>query len=680
MIVVAAVLAAIAGTAAPPATLCIDAKCRAVGEAELSVVPANAVRSFVWTTADSLRSVVGTVPPHASHVDLADDVGVTHKFTLGTSDGAREVGARLEIRCAENSWKWSMLRAPRQPMEITRPAGGCKLLVQADGYRRVETELASTRLGVLYLHRLPVISGAVVDAVTREPVSAQVLLPGGEVLSATGDRGRFRAVIDGPWPAKLQVEAPGYPAHTITIPRAVADVDLPIVLSRGGAIRVTVAPPLGQERLQWEARRVIRDVDDERARSGDLAAGESTAAIGPLQPGDYRVVIMGEGPLQRFALPVTVIEGTTHAVTVQITPSRLDLTVVRGGAPIPGATVEFVFRDGRAAWRSKVTVDESGRAAEEIWQSGDYMASVASFAQRRGLAGGETVSWNLAVPERVVEGGVVDAATGRPLGNVAVVLTTTASSGGHSTTMTRTTAEGLFVFESVPSGSYSVTARLDGYHEITMPVRPLADEIRVDTGELRLQPVTGHILRVMNAVGMPMVSALVCISTRSGVRIAGLTRADGRVTLPLADNEYGDSYVLPRSGSFAVASFPSIAERGVEELVVTVPDGGASLEIHTVTAKGEPLPSVPFLVRVNGRLIPPEILERMAHFQGVPMFSDKAGRLLLSRLPPGRYEIWPLGSREDFVAVNSLTPPPAAINLSLVAGNYVAKLTFKPKK
>jgi hypothetical protein len=69
----------------------------------------------------------------------------------------------------------------------------------------------------------------------------------------------------------------------------------------------------------------------------------------------------------------------------------------------------------------------------------------------------------------------------------------------------------------------------------------------------------------------------------------------------------------------------------------------------------------------------------MINVQGLPMFSDGQGRLLLTHLPAGRYEIWPL-DRQQLNAVTSGSPPPAQVNIAVTAGYQSAKMVFAAAK
>ncbi|HXH23827.1 MAG TPA: hypothetical protein VNI78_01180 [Vicinamibacterales bacterium] len=105
----------------------------------------------------------------------------------------------------------------------------------------------------------------------------------------------------------------------------------------------------------------------------------------------------------------------------------------------------------------------------------------------------------------------------------------------------------------------------------------------------------------------------------------------------------------------------------------------ASLEMLARSTADAPLKGVSFFLRFNGILLPPQVLEGMTNAQGMPLLTDSDGRLVFSRLPQGRWELWPFASREDYLAVFSGSPPPAPVSVMLTPGHHTAKLVFRPK-
>jgi hypothetical protein len=326
-----------------------------------------------------------------------------------------------------------------------------------------------------------------------------------------------------------------------------------------------------------------------------------------------------------------------------------------------------------------VLVDAVGLKEDEIWQSGDYLAGVSSWTESRRLDAGEAITWKMNLPDRIIRGRVTDAITGQSLANVPVSLHSTTTDGGASLQTTRSAADGTYEFKMVRAGSYALIAQTDGYEDLRTPEVPLLEETVVEKRDLAMQVAIGPTVRAVNAAGMTMPSVHVYVATPTGVRFAGFTKDDGRLTLPISPDERGVAYVIPRSGSFGMARFAPASEAGSQDVVVTVADGSATLEVHAVSTDGEPIGGMSYLMRVDGILLPPEVKEALTRYQGWPLSSDAGGLLLLSHMPPGRYEIWPLASQADFLAVASGTPPPAPVNVILTPGRHIARLTFKTK-
>lgn len=370
--------------------------------------------------------------------------------------------------------------------------------------------------------------------------------------------------------------------------------------------------------------------------------------------------------MQRFVVPVSVEDATTKEASVRIEPARLTIETPRAGM-----NVQLIFDAGQ--WQAGLTTDEQGQAVEELWQRGRYLAGVEAWSESRSIDE-DDVTWKLDVPDRVIRGRVTDAATKRTVANAVVLLETK-----RGMLVERTAADGTYAFTSVPTGRYTLRVELDGYRSLQLPPVELAAETHLEERDLALQAVTGRLARVLNAAGAPLPGTRVYVSSRNGTRAAGMTADDGTVTLPVTIDESGAVFALPRSGSFGVVRFASIVEAGDEEVVVRVPDGVASLEVQTQSTDGDAIGGLSFLMRYNGILIPLNIKEDMHNYQGVPLSSDAAGLLLLPRMPPGCYEIWPLASRDDLRAVASAAPPPAAVNVMLTPGHHIARMVFKPK-
>lgn len=679
-----AVLAVGAG-AVTSSNLCIDGTCRPTGDERPTVTASDMPRSFVWISADSGRVVVGTIAPGMSKVPIDSKESISHDLTVATSDGSRGVEVGFELRCG-STWKWTLKSGPKSALEIRHPPGECTLVLEAEGYASVERPFAGADLGRVILNRLPVLTGTITDATTRAPIGfAEVFLPGGELLAASDAAGRFRAPVEGPWPRWVRVEAPGRAGRTVQVPGAVADTDLPITMSTGGSVAVTLEPPLGEEPVTWEVRRSVPSPssEDRIVRSGKIPAGKAAFDIEALEPGEYRVIVMGEGPLQRFGVPVTVGDGTIAEASVRISPAVIDLDVLFDDKPLSGATVELSFE--LDTWRASITTDTEGRSREEIWQRGSYMASVSRaplvpyWSDTRDIDEDGTTRWTITVADRKLIGRVIDEANQQPLGDALIILEWSKATGGGAMTTQRSAADGTFEFAAMPVSSYSLQATKEGYQPLQTPALNMTEEARTETRDLLLRRSVGRPLRVINSHGIPIPSAEVYVVGREGARRTGGTDAGGRSVLTVKDDESGTIFVLPRSGSIGFGRFAALTASGTGEIVIRVADPTASLEVVAESSDGESIAGVAVMLRVDGVLLPLEVREAMTNHQGVPLLTDAQGRMLFGHLPAGRYEIWPLASRDDLLAVLAPSPPPAPINLMLTPGHHTARLKFRPK-
>lgn len=607
---------------------------------------------------------------------------VSHKLSFVTSDGGK-VKPSFTLRCGDATWKWEAARA----FELRRPAGECTVAAQAADYRTAESPLPPMGKVTLRLDRLPILSGVVTDAETSTPIAgADIVIPGGDAFAITDANGRFRVAVEQKWPQALRVVAPGRAAKVVAVPKTVADAELTVALSSGGSLTVTLAPPLGEEPVKWEVRRAGKHgAEGVIERAGELDAGEKETTLEGLEAGTYHVVIKGEGPLQRAAVPVTIRDGEVSTAEVAIEPAVVDFDVRYGGQQLGGASIEIDFGRRERLWKSALTVDAEGRATEEIWQRGYYTAAVRKLPLIKYSRAARAVerdgvnSWVIEVPERAIRGRVVDE-SGTAIGGARVELRSTAADQVTLATIEITAADGTFEFTAVPSGTYYLAVRHSRYQQLRTPVYQLPADTSLDTRDLVMLENAGREATIVNARGLPLTGVAVYIATQKGERPAGLTDERGRVLLPVSSFESGLVVAIPSSGSLGIARFRSLLEAEHAPIEVKVPDGTASLELRARSTGGEPIGELAFMVAVDGTFLPLEAAVALNTVQGLPLRTGKDGRATWTRLPPARYDVWPLASRADYEAVRSAARPPAAVSVMLTPGHHTATLEFKPKE
>jgi hypothetical protein len=120
--------------------------------------------------------------------------------------------------------------------------------------------------------------------------------------------------------------------------------------------------------VTWEVRRSVPNSssEDRVVRSGEVPAGKTAFDVEALEPGDYRVIVKGDRPLQRFGVPITVSDGLTTEAAVRITPAEIDLDVLFDNKPLDGATVDLSFEAN--LWHASVKTDAEGHSSEKIWR------------------------------------------------------------------------------------------------------------------------------------------------------------------------------------------------------------------------------------------------------------------------------------------------------------------------
>ncbi len=608
--------------------------------------------------------------------DQSSASDVSHAVVLKLSDSpARDVAVTLDLVSAEHAWSVPVKTKGRLEFTLVHPPCDCTLRARAEEYAEVSRPLGNDEISLL-LRRLPVIRGVVLDGINASPLAgAEVVLPGTKTMTTTDERGAFRIVVDGVWPASLHVDHPLRAPALVPVPRVIADMDLPpIRLTVGGAIQVNVAAPIGgSERLSWEIRK--DDKSGALVRSGALAAGASTARVESLEPGVYRVLIKGSEPLQRYIGKARVIDRATTDANVAITPVVLEGTVTFDGEPLASASV--IFRADGYVWSGEVTTDENGRFTEELWQAGEYKISVTReplvriWGTDRELRGEGRLEVELEVPNRRVRGRVADARTGMPVGDVLVIGEMKFGERGTVHNRAKSAADGSFEFAGVEAGSVTLRAQKQGYNFDRPITFVLGEDETIHEETLVIEELGAkRTVLVTDARGIPIVNAEVFAPGNGpdGLVDAATTDEVGRATISLASTEQGGMvFVIPRSGS---VGFAPLAGDG--DLLIRVLDG-AALELRIESADGEPIPRVIVRMRINGVRIPSEIMAMMAHIQGFPFYSDADGRLFYPRMPEGSYELWPIASKKD-----SYEPPPP-VRVSVLPGPQTVVMKFKPK-
>jgi protocatechuate 3,4-dioxygenase beta subunit len=505
-----------------------------------------------------------------------------------------------------------------------------------------------------------------------------------EMLSkntATDSRGRFRI-------AKLPVgEHRVYAAHAdhpgagvmASIERPGATAEVEIALPEGGGIAGRVTDGSGAPRGD---EMVVAFSFAGRARTG-RTDGRGDYEIKGLAPGAYFVSLgmemqarlgggrggMGSfqpGALGFTAKPANVEAGRLTRVDFGAEPlATVTGLVTRGGAPVADEFVSFFPENGGLGVRG-IATSADGRYEVQLAQ-GKYVMRVANVSESIEVpAGVPRIERDVHLPEGAIAGRVVNAASGEPLrarvqiykaerkgaaDSLAGLLGALAGDVGSNPN------DGTFRARGLAPGTYTVTARAEGFAEARQEGIEVAPEATTEGVELALEPGGVFRGRVTDERGEPVPNAAIWA-----------------VDVDAKDLPSGDPPRAGDDGRFEVRRFAPgryrltvLSEQfapwrqfvefagGVAEFAPVMLEGG-TLELAVLDASGRPIPGAMVELRYpDGERVIGGFLDFVEPRQ--PTGPD--GKLRRPRLPPG-----PLQGK---VTVPSLVPGVAAREASFEA-------------
>jgi hypothetical protein len=516
------------------------------------------------------------------------------------------------------------------------------------------------------------ITGTVVDAASKAPIyGAVVTTVSGKRLGITDKSGKFGFAAKDL--TAIRISDPNHATKTVALTSTSIDLDLGrILLWRGGNVTALMPASIHRD-LRWSIGKgepTSRTI--EIVREGRWSPDHPELVIADLEPAHYLLTLQGDEPLQKYALPVLVDEGSDLRVPITIAPSVIELRINMGDQPLPHAVVKFDHTT--LFWKGTVQCDAQGKASAELWQGGKFWVFAQTNDQivdgqiREVSTTAERVSLQIDLPAHVIRGHVVDGASGAPIpgANVAIEI---ANKGTRNMVAA---ADGSFEFPAVPEGHHVLRAYKKGYR-IARGTYVTVDPDAADQDQTitMVAQTSSRVAKVVDASGAPVVGAQPFFGF--GANVGLLERSDEGGNIPLPEGT-GTLFIVPATGSFA---FRNIAADEQESVIVSIPPATGVLTITSESTRHEPIPYIIFVLRVNGTLLPPAVAGRLAATQNLPFRTDSDGRAILTRLPAGRYDIWPVRSRSDLDRVYGgfAGEPPATV---LVAATPQAvALTFK---
>jgi protocatechuate 3,4-dioxygenase beta subunit len=272
---------------------------------------------------------------------------------------------------------------------------------------------------------------------------------------------------------------------------------------------------------------------------------------------------------------------------------RVDGHVTRGGRPLPDAMV-MAFPDGGNRRSASGRTDETGGYAIEGLDEGRYTFSANSEAGAPirttvELSGDTTV--DLEAPPARLAGTVVEAESGRPLGDVGVRIEDDGG-GMRFVNMASTDSSGRFAFEDMEPKRYRVTFQKPAFQVETRELTAAEEsdlKVELRRGEgiaieakdgIFATPLRGLMLRVADGSGTAVFTGSVSLDS------------DGRGEVPSL--RPGSYEVRAESSGYAPISLPGVAVPARTLSLLLTP--GGSLEIQAG-------PTTLALPQAAGRLI-----------------------------------------------------------------------------
>ena len=520
-----------------------------------------------------------------------------------------------------------------------------------------------TNVPAIDISRLPRINGVVRDARTGTPIAAAEVESEAAVTRTDADGHFSLSPSRHAEELHLTVRAPGYASQDVMLrTRRIGTEIPPILLSHGGSLRLTVTRPECTADCETTARLFARR-DSMMPGGVWKEVGRKTGTgqrleyrFDALSKGKYAVLLEGKGPLQRKVSTFSIDDGEVTDGEVALRDRTLKGIVTLRNSAL--AKRKLTLSSNQILWSGDLRTDDDGEYSAKLWEAGswsmriDVPGETRPFLDSRELDDKAENYWDVSIPARAIVGHVFDAKSGEPV--VGADIYDLMMTDRPGTMYGKTDDEGKFRLSMLGAGRHNLRVSAPGF---------LDRESRVELAEgdtdrdlrIELDPGIRVFYRIVDPQGAPVANA----ELYDWVGTSGLENRDpylsdawGLVSVPVQPGEQKPVYVMTRSGSLSVILAEATAKTTAEKpIVITLPAPLASLTVLAKT-KSRPAAEVRFLVRVDGRFLPPRIWDLFtASFGGEPTMTDPNGRLDIPSLPPGAYEFWPFRSLQELHAL-----------------------------
>ena len=441
------------------------------------------------------------------------------------------------------------------------------LLFLKNGFVRVLRQLPAGSEDVtldVQLHAGVALSGRVVTGAGAPVANAAVLASssaaGAQAESAeTGADGTFK--FEGLAPGRYDVSAKVYDG---ALEGELADVDV----ERVHEVTIRVS-----ERPSAVIYGEISGIDPAGKQFRVEASSGNGDATTTADANKYR---MTNAPIGMVTLRAEVLADgnwrSTTPVVVGVAPRsevRADLRfpemfavsghVLRGGAPVPGAKIEFddTFNNRFTA----VTGDGGAYRVEMV--PGRYTISVGGYSTERTISGAGTIDINVELSQVAVT--VVDAASALPIEQATVSGRDTASST-HTVVATKTNGKGQAMLD-VPQNVSDIVVEKAGYATAIVAAGPPALTVKLTRSD-------ETVVRLIDARDGRALSGFAVARDAAGRVIASADEAgpDGAIRFPLLPGHYRFSASANGYGSHTIA-----ADVPAPDIRIPLPRGGKLL-------------------------------------------------------------------------------------------------------
>ncbi|HYC91507.1 MAG TPA: hypothetical protein VEO54_19970 [Thermoanaerobaculia bacterium] len=378
-----------------------------------------------------------------------------------------------------------------------------------------------------------------------------------------------------------------------------------------------------------------------------LPAGTREVRFAGLASGVYQIRLHGPAPTEQLGTKIVVGANDIRRATITVEPFTVTGRVTFGDTHLGDGAVELRHRE--LHWRAATGLDRDGTFRAPFWQRGVFLAKVhspalpTSFAETVELANGKSVL-KLAIPDGRITGIVRDAKSGAPLSGVIVDLQTPLADGGRHVQLT-TGPEGTFDFTGIRYGGQIVRV----YPPLHLEPEPVAftidDARRLRELDLRLDPGREVAVTVIDRENDPVAKATVYAVANGKVRSRTTTDEDGRASIAVPPEETATLFVVPKEDPFGMLRVPRDRTKG--RLPIYLPRSTSSLLIRARTTTGGTMPPFSLLMRYNGELVPPEVVEELAAVQGLQLMTGPESEAHLQNIPSGSYEFWPYRTDDE---------------------------------